>query len=300
MKMQIAFRETSTVRHGHTVAMAGGVIEIAPEEWQDFDEKALAFKFDFVPALDHAVVVTAVGATRPIADPDGWLQNTLEVGTLEDLLTNRLDRAIPNQDHNADFVLRQTELPASVEDGRVFAFSGIMHLKPDQKFGFENLSWFESLEGGDDHVMMFAGRSGLERRKELGPVDMVEGMRGESMSAMLRQPLWGFGDEPYGLPGTMRLDVYRKLDRYYELFFEENRTSDEQAEFEDVREFMRCAGLNTIEKDDRYRDFFREMRAQFPEFTGHHPMTADQIVSRAESSRILVESILKREDGAYA
>lgn len=297
MKMQIGFRESTAVRHGHAVAMACGVLEVAPEEWIDFNEKSLAFSFDFVPALGHAAAATAVGMPREIRDEYGRAEDTLSIGSLEDFFTSRIDRAIPNDVHNADFVLRETELPASVLDGRVFAFAGLIHFRPEQKFAFEDLWWFESVDAAPGHVMMFAGRSGFERRPELGSVDMVESMRGEAMTAMLRKPLWGFGDEPYGLPGTMRLENYRKLDRYHTLFFIEERSSEEQAEFEDVREFVKMAALNTIEKDAQYREFVREMRAQHPEFNSHKPMTADQMVSRDESLRVIIDSILKQEWG---
>jgi hypothetical protein len=292
MKMQIAFRETTKVRHDHSVAMAVGVVEVGPEELQDFDEKSLAFKFHFIPVYGHAVGVSVVGGPRKIVDRDGWIGNTLATGTLEDLLTSHIERAIPNDHHNADFVLRKTELLPSVEGGVVFAFSGFVHVKPGQPFGFEDLQWFENRAGDPSHLMLFAGRSGIERRIEQGSVDMVESMRGEAMSAFLREPLWGFGDEAYGLPGTMRLNVYRKLGRYQDLVLADDRTPSEDLELGGLREFMRCAGLDNLEKDEMFRDFVREMREQFPEFDGSRPMTADQIVSREESVKVIIESLL--------
>jgi hypothetical protein len=300
MKMQIAFRESSEIRHGHSVAIAGGVVEIGPDEWQDFEEKALAFKFTFIPALDHPVAVSAVGEPRRVVARYDYIENTLRVGTLEDLLTTDLERAIPNDHHNADFVLRETELPSSVDGGIVFAFSGLLHLKPGQTFNFENLLWFENVSGDPEHRMVFAGRSGLERRFEEGSVDMVARMRGEAMSALLRDALWGFGDEAYGLPGTMRLENYHKLDRYQELVFADDRTPEEDAEFNELRAFMRYAGLDTLEKDETFRRFVKEMRDQFPEFNGNYPMTADQMIGRDESIKAVISNLLEREDAPYS
>lgn len=300
MKMQIAFRETATVRHGHSVAIAVGVIEVGPEELQDIEEKALAFKFHFSPVYGHAVGVSSVGGPRTLVDRDGWLENTLATGTLEDLLTSHIERAVPNEHHNADFAFRETELPPSVEGGVVLAFSGFLHVKPEQKFDFENLLWFEEMHGAPNHMMVFAGRSGIERRIEQGRVDMVESMHGEAMPAFLRAPLWGFGDEAYGLPGTMRLDVYRKLDRYQHLVLADDRTADEDAELDELRPFMRYAGLNNLETDEMFRNFSREMRVQFPEFDGYRPMTAEQIVSREDSVSVIVRSLLKQDEEAPA
>ena len=299
MKMQIAFRETSTVRHGHSVVMAGGAIEVSPEEWVDYDEKALAFRFDFASRIGHPVAVTAVGGARPITDQYGWIADILEAGQLEDLLTSEIERAIPTEHVNADFVLRATEMPPSVEDGRVFAFSGFLHLRPGQQFDFENLLWFESFDQDYGNVLMYSGRSGIERRPELGSLDMTELMRGESWSALLRKPLWGFGEKPYGLPGTMRIDLYRKLERYHSLYFCGERSAAEQAEFEDVREVISRAGLHTIERNEEYREFCREMRALHPEFKAYMPMTTDQIVSREESAKVIIASILRRDETRF-
>ncbi len=296
MKMQIAFRETATVRHDHSVAIAVGIIEVGPEELQDFEEKALAFKFHFTPVYGHAVGVSVVGGPRKLVDRDGWIENTLETGTLEDLLTSDIERAIPNEHHNADFALRETELPPSVEGGVVFAFSGFLHVKPGQPFKFEDLQWFEKRAGDPSHLMLFTGRSGIERRIEQGPVDMVESMRGQAMSAFLREPLWGFGDEAYGLPGTMRLDVYRKLGRYQDLVFADDRTPAEDSELDELREFMRYAALDSLEKDEMFQNFVREMRDQFPEFDGNRPMTAAQIVSREEGMSVIVASLVNSSD----
>lgn len=300
MKMQIAFRETTHIRHGNSVSMAVGIIEVGPDERRDLEEKALAFKFAFIPALDHPVAAVAVGEPRRLVDRGGYIKNTLTVGTLEDLLTTDLERAIPNEHHNADFILRETELPPSVDGGVVFAFSGFLHFKPRQNFNFENLLWFENAPGDPEHQMVFAGRSGFERRPEEGPVEMVVRMTGHSMSAMLRDPLWGFGEEAYGLPGTMRLENYQKLDRYQDLMFTDDRTPEEDAELDELSVFMRYAGLDTLEKDETFRAFVKEMRDQFPEFTGNFPMTADQIISRDESVKMLVSSLLEREDAPYS
>lgn len=299
MKMQIAFRETATVRHDHSVAIAVGIIEVGPEELQDFEEKALAFKFHFTPAHGHAVGVSVVGGPRKLVDRDGWLGNTLATGTLEDLLTSHIERAIPNDQHNADFALRETELPPSVEGGLVFAFSGFVHVKPEQPFRFEDLQWFENRAGDPADLLLFTGRSGIEQRLEQGRVDMVASMEGEAMPAFLQAPLWGFVEEAYGLPGTMRLDVYRKMDRYQDLVLADETTPAEESELEGLREFMRYAALDNLEKDEMFRNFVREMREQFPEFAGNRPMTAEQIVSREESMGVIVASLLNSSD-SYA
>jgi hypothetical protein len=276
MKMQIAFRETITTRHDHNVAMAVGIIEVGPEDVTDYEDKSLVFRFDYNPALDHAVAASTYWAPRKLVDNWGSLDVELETGTLENLLTREIERAIPNDNHNADLVLRQTEVPSSVEGGRVFAFSGLLHLKPEQKFSFNDVVWFESPVDAPKNVMIYAGRSGIERRPESGRQDMVESMRGDAMASFLRQPLWGFGDEAYSLPGTMRLSMYRKMDRYAELFHTERLNPAEKDEFENLKEDMRVAGLNNLATDVNFQNFSRRIRMKYPELVANKPMTAQQ------------------------
>lgn len=299
MKMQIAFRESSEIRHGHSVVMAGGVLEVGPDEWVDFDEKTQAFQFHFIPGVDHPVGAKFVGGARPVKDPWGEVQQELATGTIEGLLLAQIERAVPNEFVNADFVFRLTALPASVEDGRVFAFSGLLHLRPGQELDFGKLLWFEAPEHSSKRDMLLAGRSGIERRPQLGEVDITERMRGNGMDQLLKLPLWGFGEEAYALPGTMSLEMYTKLDRYHELLFARSLSDDETTELDDLREIMRPAGLNMIERDEVFREYCREMRHAHPEFRAHHPLTADQIVSREESARVLIASLLDRDEARF-
>lgn len=296
MKMQIAFRETSTERHGHVVAMAGGVIEIGDDEMLEVDERALAFKFSFSPFSDHPLAVAPVGAPRPIVDQFNEVENTLQVGTIEDFLTLRIQRATPNDQHNADFVLRETELPASEVGATVFAFSGLLHLKPGQPFDFRNQLWFESFGDEPGHEMLFAGRTGIERRPDEADVDMVGLMAGQAMTNLLRLPLWGFGAVSYGLPGTMRLENYARIERYQHLSFLDDRTDAEEDELDDLRRFMQFAGLNTLEKDETYRRYLKRLREDFPEYTGYRPMTADQITSKEDNVATLIRAVLEDDE----
>lgn len=292
MKMQIAFRETVTTRHDHNVAMAVGVIEVGPQDTNDYEDKSLVFRFDFNPALEHPVAASTFWVPRRLVDSWGSLDVELATGTLEHLLMSDIERAIPNDVHNADFVLRQTEVPPSVEGGRVFAFSGFLHVKPDQKFSFNDVVWFESPISGQDNVMIYAGRSGVERRPEDGRLDMVETMRGDAMSSFLRKPLWGFGDEPYALPGTMRLSMYHKVDRYKELFFAEGLSAADQGEFEALKEEMRMAGLDNVAKDENYKAFAKEMRLKYPELTGSKPQTRQQRLLRNEKIKEVLSEVM--------
>ena len=276
MKMQIAFRETSTVRHGHRVAMAAGVIEVGPEDTTDYEEKGLVFRFDFIPGVAHPVGVSTHWPPHKLKSKWGHLDGELEVGTLEGLLTTDIERAIPNDMHNADLILRQTEIPSSAEGGRVFAFSGLVHVKPEQLFSYSDITWYEAQPHGQANFMIYAGRSGLERRPTEEKIDMAKTMRGEAMSGFLREPLWGFGAEPYALPGTMRLSMYRKMDRYRQLFFTDRSDTEVDQEFRALREEMRIAGLDNLDKDKNFQQFTGQMFQNYPELVGNRPMTAQQ------------------------
>lgn len=293
MKMQIAFRETLTTRHDHNVAMAVGVIEVSPYDTVDYEDKSLVFRFDFDPALDHAVAASTFWAPSKLVDDSGWLETEMQTGTLEGLLKTDIERAIPNEMHNADFVLRQTEVPASVDGGRVFAFSGLLHLKPEQIFSFRDVTWFDSRTSGQSNVMVYSGRSGVEHRPEDGRPDMVEAMLGEAMSSFLREPLWGFGDVAYSLPGTMQISMYHKIDRYSDLFFSESLSASEEREFHDLKQEMRVAGLDNLATDEDYKTFYRQMRIKCPGLTANKPMTAEQRRSRNEAISETIAEVME-------
>jgi hypothetical protein len=295
MKMQIAFRETVTVRHDHNVAMAVGVIEVGPEDTNDYEDKSLVFRFDFNPSLDHPVAASTHWEPRRLEANHGWLETELEIGTLEGLLTTQIDRAIPNEVHNADFVLRQTAVAPSVGGGKVFAFSGFLHVKPEQKFSFNDVLWFESFHTGQDNVMIFAGRTGVERRPGDGRPDMVEGMRGDAMSSFLRKPLWGFREEAYSLPGTMRLSMYRKMDRYMELFFSEGLSTPDKLELAGLKEDMRCAGLDNVARDEDFRIFAKIMRERHPDLVRNKPMTLKQRLLHDEKIKEVLSEIMEAD-----
>jgi hypothetical protein len=140
--------------------------------------------------------------------------------------------------------------------------------------------------------MIYAGRSGMERRPGDGRPDMVETMRGDAMSSFLREALWGFGNEAYSLPGTMRLSMYRKMDRYGELFFSENQSSVEQEEFKSLKEEMRLAGLDNVAKDETYQEFSRQMRLKYPELNGNKPMVSKQNLLLAEKTAEVLAQIM--------
>jgi hypothetical protein len=295
MKMQIAFRSTSDHRYNHDVVMAVGIVEVGPEDPRDYDEKCQAFRFDFQDN-GYPRVVGPVAEPREIIGEYGY-SIELETGTLEGLLTTQIERAVPNEYINADFILRLTELPASVEEGRVYAFAGMLHVKPGQRFVDKHLLWFESSHGASDEEMTFVGRSGIERRPETGEIDMTADMVGQAITAYLREPLWGFGEEAYGLPGTMRIAMYHYLARYQELVLNESLDPAEEEELAALRPIMRDAGLDALERDPQYRALVQEMRSLYPEFSANFPMTAEQIVSRQDSLKVLVSSILGREEG---
>ncbi len=300
MKMQIAFRETNAMRHGHRVAMAVGVIEVGPEDKTDYEEKGLVFRFDFIPGVANAVAASTHWPPRELESDYGHLDSELQTGTLEGLLTTQIERAIPNETHNADLILRQTEVPPSVEGGRVFAFSGFVHVRPEQTFTYSDIAWYESQPYGHSNMMIYAGRSGIERRASQGKRDMSETMRGDAMSGFLRAPLWGFGSDAYSLPGTMRLSMYHKMDRYRELFFSERSSLELQQEFDTLKEEMRFAGLDNLARDSVFQEFARQMHEKYPELVGNKPMTGEQQRLYSEKAGEVIRLVKEAEDNARA
>ena len=149
-------------------------------------------------------------------------------------------------------------------------------------------------------MMTYAGRSGIERRTSQEKRDMAETMRGDAMSGFLRAPLWGFGSDAYGLPGTMRLSMYHKMDRYRELFFSERSSLELQQEFETLKEEMRFAGLDNLARDSVFQEFARQMHEKYPELVGKKPMTGEQQRLYSEKAGEVIRLVKEGEDNARA
>lgn len=209
MRMQIAFRETDETRSGYSVALAGGVIETSPDDRLSYDECRVSFQLSF---REDGVPFSAFCHRTPTRlATDSILLDTC---TLEDLLTVRMERNQPSDFLNAEFAMRETALPASIPGATSYAFSGLVYLERDQTISYSEACQLESRSDLGDRAMFFRGVLGADFRPEVGEIDVVEEMRGAKMDQLLQKPWWGFAEEAYSLPGTMRRGNYEQIERF--------------------------------------------------------------------------------------
>lgn len=285
MRMQIAFRETTTERNGYQVVIAGGLIDIDPEDGIECDEQLLSF--DMVNDENGQLSGAFVRATpRPIV----YEEELLAQDTLEHLLTCRIPRMNPSEFANAEFALRKTYVEPGDPQGVVYGFSGFYYLEKGASLDFAKAYQLETVPGLDG-LMKRTGILGQDWRPELGEVDVVMEMRGEAMAALLKKPWWGFGEEPVSLPGTMRREIYDQLDRLHRLHFVEgDRSSDEYRGLVDA---MREVGLASFLRDKGYERYLTARYADPSIETGFRPMPISRMATREQAVGVIVKSLLE-------
>lgn len=299
MKMQIAFRETSTVRMGHNVVISGGVVEFPSTDLEDYEEKQLALNFIFDKRSSAPMVVVPAEKPRPVIGKEAyWLEDQMASCDIDALLLQDMHWAVPNEVHNGDIFLRLTDLPPSEAGARVFAFTGFLHLDRDQDFDFKSLLQFESWGRS-------AGQSvplGRVVREGFPQVNMTEMMRGMAMSSLLKQPIWGFGEERYALPGAMRLDRYKELSTYYKMFFNEQRTPEQDKQFKEVEQKLQGFGLATLSRsaDEQFVEFARRLNSSAPDRNTHIPRTAKQLAEDDMMATNVIKELLQEQEAAWS
>lgn len=286
MRMQIAFRETDETRSGYRVAIAGGVIETSPEDRLSYDECRVSFQLSF---REDGVPFSAFCHRTPTRlTTDGILLDTC---TLEDLLTVRMDRYQPSDFLNAEFAMRETALRASAPGATSYAFSGFVYLDRGQIISYSEASQLEPRSDLGDRAMFFRGVLGADFRPEIGEVDVVEEMRGATMDQLLQKPWWGFAEEAYSLPGTMRRGNYEQIERFQQLHFADRATAEE-VEYARLRERMQYLGTAGMLTDPIMERYIRARRAA-PDFRSPYlPVPHSATFTRQDAFDTLVKELI--------
>lgn len=293
MKLQIAFRKSSAVFHDHIATMAVGVLEKHDETPHAYEEKMVSFRFGFDVETGLLGSVSCLDNPRDIVWEYGKEPN-FESCTLEHLVTTPLHRSVPGMICNADLIFRATDVEPSEAGATVYAFSAIVFTPPSQKVDDTHVYQLQAVQRSSAAPMFLAGLIGETLRKEIGPIDVPKQMNGDALSSFLRTPWWGFGEEPVGLPGTMKRSVYHKRERYTELFLNESRSGDEDKEFDALREVMRVWGLNNIEKDPIYAKFIRA-RYEAVGSPRQKPQTGRETQDQEQALSVLVRSLINED-----
>ncbi|MCZ7861181.1 hypothetical protein O9X98_07145 [Agrobacterium salinitolerans] len=286
MRMQIAFRETDETRSGYRVAVAGGVIETSPDDRLSYDECRVSFQLSF---REDGVPFSAFCLRTPTRlATDSILLDTC---TLEDLLTVRMERNQPSDFLNAEFAMRETALPSSIPGATSYAFSGLVYLDRDQTISYSEACQLESRSDLGDRAMFFRGVLGADFRPEIGEIDVVEEMRGAKMDQLLQKPWWGFAEEAYSLPGTMRRGNYEQIERFQRLHFAA-RDPEQENEYARLRERMQHLGMAGMLADPILESYIQARRAA-PDFRSpYFPVPHSATFTRQDALDTLVTGLI--------
>lgn len=291
MRTQIAFRKSGETFHGHSVLIAVGVLESADPSVARYEDRFVNFRAIFDQTAGMLSSLQCLGNPHEITQGFGKEddEHLLHMCDLENLQTTSLQRTVPDGMVNAELAVRATDMEPGKPGAIVYAFSGLVYVRPEQKADVTHLYQLEALQDAAVAPQFMSGIVGQTVRKEIGPINVEEDTRGDALSGFLRRPWWGFGDEPMSLPGTMRREVYRRLDRYAELFFKE-RSGDEAKEFEELQREMRFIGMNTLEKDATYARFVEKRREHG--ITLYRPQRLSTIQAEKSINRAIIRSLL--------
>ncbi|MDW9481379.1 hypothetical protein GOB57_22285 [Sinorhizobium meliloti] len=287
MRMQIAFRETDETRSGYRVVIAGGVIETSPEDRLSYEECRVSFQLSF---RDDGVPSSAFCHRVPmrLSSESGVLLDTC---SLEDLLTCQMDRCKPSDFLNAELFMRETALQPSASGATVYAFSGYAYLDRGENLSYTEACQLESSSELGDRAMFFRGVLGTDFRPEIGEIDVVEEMRGAPMDQLLQKPWWGFGEEAYSLPGTMRLGNYEQIERFQQLHFSQ-RDAAQDLEYNRLRDRMRHLRTDSILSDPFLERYVRARR-EAPDFRSPYlPVPHSAIFTRQDALDTLVTELV--------
>jgi hypothetical protein len=287
MRMQIAFRETEETRSGYRIAIAGGVIETSPEDRLSYDECRVSFQFAF---REDGVPFSAFCHRNPqrLSSESDVL---LDTSTLEALLTCKMDRSQPRDFLNAELFLRETSLAPSAQGASSYVFAGLVYLDRDETLSYSEACQLESRSDLGDRAMFFRGVLGEDFRPEIGEIDVVKEMRGATMAQLLEKPWWGFGDEAFSLPGTMRRGNYEQIERFQQLHFSD-RNPAEDLEYNRLADRMRYLGMDTMLTDRMLEGYIRARRSA-PDFRSPYlPVPHSATFTRQDALDTLVTELL--------
>jgi hypothetical protein len=286
MRMQIAFRETDETRSGYKVAIAGGVIETSPQEHLSYDECRVSFQMSF---REDGVPILAFchrTPTRLLSD-----SILLDTCSLEDLLSIPMDRYHPSGFLNAEFAMRETALKPSTLGATSYAFSGLVYLDRHQIISYSEASQLESRSDRGDHAMSFRGVLGSDVRPEIGEINVVEEMLGAPMSELLQKPWWGFGEEAYSLPGTLRAVNYEQAEQFEQLHFSD-RGPTQELEYTRLKDRMQYLGMAGILADPILERYVQTRRTA-PDFSSpHFPFPRSAMFTRQDALDTLVVGLV--------
>jgi hypothetical protein len=244
MDIQLAFRNGSSKLHAYSVYMSCGFVRARVGALEA--ERVCHFHTRLEGDDLKQVTPSGLVSTLDLSD-----RERLSSG-MGDLLRHTAWRLPVTE--GLSLFLRRSRVDAQLDDHEVFSVVGMLLVDPSRRID-------------EDTIHAFAGsgigfaRPDLSRRPEGGLIELVRGMNWDSV---LKQPIWGFTEDPVGLWSTLELGVCDLLDRYNALN-DMGGEGVETAEFADIKAQLWDLGLPGPGRTD---DVYRHVREQLAE---NHP-----------------------------
>lgn len=219
----------------------------------------------------------------------------IEEADLGSLLTHPMWSMTAPGINGGSLLARKTRMPAR-SGHEILSFCGVLmfsgnaldegviyDLAPSQRVGF---------------LGTFGGQSGFDVAARVPCPDLAQ-MRGNSFSALLKLPIWGFSEQKVGFRSTMRLDVIDECQELSDLLSGgETTATSKRAAFLDAGPAGDLAGTRSASARDKD---YAEFRKAYDEIGGCRPrwdavMTAADMERQEAFAREAVSRVLNREN----
>jgi hypothetical protein len=115
---------------------------------------------------------------------------------------------------------------------------------------------------------------------------------GIGMAALLKRPVWGWGDERFGLQSTMRLDVIDEARELRALMDASTTSAADDARIAELRHGQAWNVLRAGRDEPMFDEFRRRMGAEHPYDDWSKPVTAAQDATRRARAEGIVHELM--------
>lgn len=294
MKLQVAFRDTGHVEKGYRTVILAGLVE-----FQDNDPSC--------PALPEGMIGSFVmdmargpGGLRPsmVASldryrfpKDCWGHRPTAGTDLTAMVTQSVWGVPTCRGHCEMFLLKSLVEP-SRPGLAVMAATGIVAIAAESQVdqdGIFQCSW-------DQDRFVYEGRLGEDLRPEWGAPTMAGRTRGHALRQFLREPVWGFGDEPVSLPWQMPLGFAEQFDEYLRLALLDEKSDEETAAHAELRKRMATEAMDNVDRDPMFKGMLRGLKERGLLRLAAMPMTRDECVTQEKAAAELLREAMDRTE----
>ena len=115
---------------------------------------------------------------------------------------------------------------------------------------------------------------------------------GIGMNALLKQPAWGWGTEPFALQSTMHLDTIDQCSEIRRLLDQENRTGEEETRLQQLRHTPAWSVINLSRDDKTFGEFLQRIQISDPFDDWTKPVTSHQLERHGEQVSAIIRELI--------